>query len=108
MPTPEVTRLIEEYVVENESRCRGLIISGYPRSLADLWHYLEHGVGRVDGAVLLNWHEDAVQAQIEYGASQGQVDLATARTEWKHFKKNVIPVAEYFDSKQLLYVVSNT
>ena len=108
VPTSEVTRLIEDYVGENESRCRGLIISGYPRSLTDLWHYLEHGVGRVDGAVLLNWHEDAIQAQIEYGASQGQVDLATARSEWKHFKKNVIPVAEYFDSKQLLYVVSRT
>ena len=107
MPSPEVTRLIEDYVRENESRLRSLIISGYPRSLNDLWHYLEHGIGRVDGAVLLNWREEAVQAQIEYGASQGQVDLETARNEWKHFKKHVIPVAEYFDAKQMLYVVSD-
>ena len=107
VPSPEVTRLIEDYVRENESRLRSLIISGYPRSLNDLWHYLEHGIGRVDGAVLLNWREEAVQAQIEYGASQGQVDLETARNEWKHFKKHVIPVAEYFDAKQMLYVVSD-
>ena len=90
---------------ENEARSRGLIISGYPRSSSDLWHYLEH-VGRIDGVILLNWHEEAVQAQIEYGASEGQVELEAARAEWKHFKKHVIPVAEYFDFKQLLYVVS--
>ena len=104
----DVTKLIQDYVNQHDSssqRLTGLIISGYPRSSADLWHYLDH-IGRVDGVILLNWREENVQAQIDYGASQGQVELESARREWNQFKKYVIPLAEFFDLKQLLYVVS--
>jgi adenylate kinase len=83
---------------------KGYIISGFPRNMADLHLYLEH-IGRVDGVILLNWHEAALSSQIEYGAKRGQVELSVAKAELKHFKKHVIPVAEFFDYKQLLYVV---
>ena len=83
----EVTKLIQDYVRLHE--CKGLIISGYPRTSGELWHFLNH-VGRVDGVILLNWHEENMQAQIEYGASQGQVELEAARAEWNHFKKYVV------------------
>ena len=35
----------------------------------------------------------------------GGIDIDAAKTELKAFKKHVIPVAEYFDYKRLLYVV---
>ncbi len=84
---------------------QGFLISGYPRHMGDVQDYLEH-IGRVDGVILLNWHEGALSTQIEYGAKKGQVDLKVAKAELQHFKNHVIPVAEFFDFKQLLYVVS--
>ena len=48
----------------------------------------------------------SLERQIEYGARLGEIELDTARLELKNFRKYVIPVAEYFDYKQLLYVVS--
>ena len=39
-------------------------------------------------------------------AKHGVVDLSDAKLELQHFKNQGIPVAEYFDFKQLLYVVS--
>ena len=62
-------------------------------------------IGRVDGAILLNWHDDALQAQIDYGAKEGHIKMSAAKTELRHFKRHVVPVAEFFDFKQLLYVV---
>ena len=81
------------------------VLSGYPRHSADLVDYLGR-VGRVDGAILLNWHDEALEAQIEYGAKEGRIKLAEAKDELRHFKRHVIPVAEFFDFKELLYVVS--
>ena len=91
--------------MQNE-KARGFIISGFPRDSIDLTTYLER-VGRVDGVILLNWHESAILTQIDFGAKQGMVDLDDANTELLHFKKEGIPVAEYFDYKQQLYVVRN-
>ena len=51
---------------------RVFVISGYPRSTADLVHYLEH-LDRIDGAILINWHDEAIQAQIDYGAREGYI-----------------------------------
>ena len=60
----------------------------------------------MDGVILINWHDEAIKAQIEYGAKEGQIELQPAKAELRHFKKHVISVAQYFDFKQLLYVVS--
>ena len=62
---------------------------------------------RVDGVILINWHDEAIKAQIEYGAKEGQIQLQAAKAELRHYKKHVISVAQYFDFKQLLYVVGN-
>ena len=105
LPTKEVTDLLETSLMQNE-KARGFIISGFPRDSIDLTTYLER-VGRVDGVILLNWHESAILTQIDFGAKQGMVDLDDANTELLHFKKEGIPVAEYFDYKQQLYVVRN-
>ena len=86
-------------------KAKGFIISGFPRDTSDLQIYLER-LGRIDGVILLNWHESAILAQINYGAKHGHVNLSEAKAELQHFKKKGIPVAEYFDFKQLLYVVS--
>ena len=83
---------------------KGFVVSGYPRDTADLQSYLDH-VARIDGVILLNWRELAIVKQIEFGAKQGFVNLAAAKAELRHFKRHVIPVAEFFDYKQLLFVV---
>ncbi len=62
-------------------------------------------IGRIDGVILLNWTLTSLERQIEYGARQGEIDLEMAKIELRNFRRNVIPVAEYFDYKQLLYVV---
>ena len=56
--------------------------------------------------ILLNWTVNTLERQVEYGARQGEIDLEQAKTELRNFRQNVLPVAEYFDYKQLLYVVS--
>ena len=81
-------------------------MSGYPRNTADLLNYLDR-LERVDGVILINWHDEAIKAQIEYGAKEGQIQLQAAKAELRHYKKHVISVAQYFDFKQLLYVVGN-
>ena len=73
--------------------------------MRDTSEYLEL-VGRVDGVILLNWHLNTLERQIEYGAQLGEVTLAVAKVELGNFKKHVIPVAEFFDYKQLLYLVT--
>ena len=69
-------------------------------------NYLDR-LERVDGVILINWHDEAIKAQIEYGAKEGQIQLQAAKAELRHYKKHVISVAQYFDFKQLLYVVGN-
>jgi hypothetical protein len=59
----------------------------------------------VDGVILLNWQDSTLEKQIEYGAKIGEIELGQARSELGNFRRNAIPVAEYFDYKQLLYVV---
>lgn len=83
----------------------GFVISAYPRHTADLVLYSEE-LERIDGVILINWHEDAIKKQIEYGARERQIKLDVAKAELRHYKRHVIPVAEFFDFKQLLYVVS--
>ena len=78
---------------------------GYPRNMHDTSEYLELD-GKVDGVILLNWHLNTLERQIEYGAQLGEVDLAAAKVELINFKKQVIPVAEFFDTKQLLHLVT--
>lgn len=62
-------------------------------------------LGRLDGVVLLDWNDDSLETQIEFGAREGKINLDKARQELRNYRKNVIPAAEYFDYKQLLYVV---
>ena len=56
--------------------------------------------------ILLNWDDATLERQIEYGVKMGEIELEAAKAELRNFRRNVIPVAEYFDYKQLLYVVS--
>jgi len=91
--------------IKNKPEAQGFVISGYPRNMRDTSEYLEL-VGRVDGVILLNWHLNTLERQIEYGAQLGEVTLAVAKVELGNFKKHVIPVAEFFDYKQLLYLVT--
>ena len=104
LPSNEVTVLLEAIMMQSE-QAKGFIISGFPRDTNDIQHYLER-IGRMDGTILLNWHESAIVCQIDYGAKLGHVVKSEAQAELQHFKKEGIPVAEYFDFKQLLYVVS--
>ena len=104
LPSNEVTVLLEAIMMQSE-QAKGFIISGFPRDTNDIQNYLER-IGRMDGTILLNWHESAIVCQIDYGAKQGHVVKSEAQAELQHFKKEGIPVAEYFDFKQLLYVVS--
>ena len=63
-------------------------------------------IGRLDGVILLNWDDSTLERQIEYGVKMGEIEFEAAKAELRNFRRNVIPVAEYFDYKQLLYVVS--
>ena len=56
--------------------------------------------------ILLNWDDSTLERQIEYGVKMGEIEFEAAKAELRNFRRNVIPVAEYFDYKQLLYVVS--
>ena len=73
--------------------------------MRDVSEYLEL-IGKVDGVILLNWREETLQRQIEYGAQLGEVDLSVAKLELSNFKKHGIPVAEFFDHKQMLHPVA--
>ena len=70
-----------------------------------LWTYPSQ-IGRLDGVILLNWDDSTLERQIEYGVKMGEIEFEAAKAELRNFRRNVIPVAEYFDYKQLLYVVS--
>ena len=72
--------------------------------MRDTSEYLEL-LGKIDGVILLNWHLQTLERQIEYGAQLGEVELASAKVELGNFKKHVLPVAEFFDSKQMLHLV---
>ena len=98
--------LVAAFKSDAGSTTSAYILSGYPRNTADLLNYLDR-LERVDGVILINWHDEAIKAQIEYGAKEGQIQLEAAKAELRHYKKHVISVAQYFDFKQLLYVVGN-
>ena len=54
---------------------------------------------------MMEMNKITLERQIEYGSKEGQIDLDMAKLELRNFRKNVIPGAEYFDYKRLLYVV---
>ncbi|XP_023340810.1 adenylate kinase isoenzyme 5 [Eurytemora carolleeae] len=91
-------------IINSQATTQGFLVSGYPRSMRDTKEYLET-VGRLDGVILLNWTEKTLQTQIEYGAKFGQVVYDVAKLELANFRQHVLPVAEYFDYKHLLYVI---
>jgi hypothetical protein len=47
-----------------------------------------------------------LERQIDYGAKLGHVVLSLARMELNNFYKNVMPVADYFDQRGMMYAVS--
>lgn len=103
IPTSAVTKELIG-AMKTRSNMKGFIISGYPRNMRDVADYLER-VGRCDGVILINWQDDTLSQQIEYGSQIGEISLEQAKLELSNFRKHVIPVAEYFDYKQLLYVI---
>ena len=105
VPADQVADLLARQLSDDEA-VLAHVVSGFPRTTSDLVNYLERPESRIDGVILINWHEEAIRSQVEYGAKEGQINLSAAKTELKHFKKHVIPVAEFFDFKNLLYVVS--
>ncbi len=104
IPTSQVLHTLMESL-QAKKDVYGYLVSGYPRHLRDVAVYSEK-IGRIDGVILLNWTLVSLERQIEYGARLGEIDLEMAKVELRNFKKNVVPVAQYFDYKQLLYVVS--
>ena len=103
IPTSKVTDTLAN-AFSARPEAQGYVVSGYPRNMRDVADYLEK-IGRLDGVILLDWLDITLERQIEYGAKEGQIDLDQAKLELRNFRKNVIPGAEYFDYKQLLYVV---
>ncbi len=55
--------------------------------------------------ILLNWTLSSLERQIEYGARLGEIDLDLAKIEFRNFRENGQAIANYYDYKQLLYVV---
>jgi hypothetical protein len=62
----------------------------------------------VNGVILVSWRQKVLERQIDYGAKLGHVVLSLARMELNNFYKNVMPVADYFDQRGMLYAVSYT
>jgi hypothetical protein len=62
----------------------------------------------VNGVILVSWRQKVLERQIDYGAKLGHVVLSLARMELNNFYKNVMPVADYFDQRGMLYAVSCT
>ena len=73
--------------------------------MSDTCAFIE-SVGRPEGFILLNWQIPTLERQIEYGAQLGEVDLNIAKQELEIFRKQGIPVAEFFNSKQMLSLVA--
>jgi len=90
--------------IQNKQEAAGFLVSGFPRNIDDTKEF-QRAYGRVDAVLLLNWHLHTLERQIEHGAQSGEVDLHTAMLELAGFKKQVIPVAEHFDHRQLLHLV---
>ncbi|XP_063233560.1 adenylate kinase isoenzyme 5 [Bacillus rossius redtenbacheri] len=81
------------------------LVSGYPRSMRDVVEYSEK-IQVVSGVVLVSWRQKVLERQIEFGAKLGHVVLSLARMELGNFYKNVMPVADYFDQRGMLYAVN--
>ncbi|XP_066939611.1 adenylate kinase isoenzyme 5 isoform X2 [Macrobrachium rosenbergii] len=86
-------------------RCRGYLVSGYPRHMEDVHHYNEK-LGNIDGAILLDWRESTLLNNLEAGARMGTLMLDAARKELSDFHNKVLPVCEHYDNQGLLFVVS--
>ncbi|XP_069948782.1 adenylate kinase isoenzyme 5 isoform X2 [Cherax quadricarinatus] len=86
-------------------RCKGYLVSGYPRHMDDVHHYNEK-LGNIDGAILLDWRESALLSNLEAGARMGTLMLDAARKDLSEFHSKVLPVCEHFDNQGLLFVVS--
>lgn len=104
IPTRQITATLMASI-KSKPGAEGFLVSGYPRNMRDTSEYLEL-LGKIDGVILLNWHLQTLERQIEYGAQLGEVELASAKVELGNFKKHVLPVAEFFDSKQMLHLVT--
>ena len=61
----------------------------------------------VNGVIIVSWRQKVLERQIDYGAKLGHVVLSLAKMELNNFYKNVMPVADYFDQRGMLYAVSN-
>ncbi|XP_049831409.1 uncharacterized protein LOC126272536 isoform X2 [Schistocerca gregaria] len=81
------------------------LVSGYPRSMRDVVEYTEK-IQIVNGVILVSWRQKVLERQIEYGAKLGHVVLSLARMELNNFYKHVMPVADYFDQRGMLYAVN--
>ncbi|XP_037788581.1 adenylate kinase isoenzyme 5-like [Penaeus monodon] len=86
-------------------RCRGYLVSGYPRHMDDV-HQYNQKLGNIDGAILLDWRESTLLNKLEAGARVGTLMLDAARKELSDFHSKVLPVCEHYDNLGLLYVVS--
>ncbi|KAG0720617.1 Adenylate kinase isoenzyme 5 [Chionoecetes opilio] len=108
-------------------RCKGYLVSGYPRHQDDVHHYNEKlgrptgaillewdratlikniEMGNIDGAILLDWRESTLLNNLEAGARMGSLMLEAAKKELTDFTTKVLPVCEFYDNLGMLYVVS--
>ncbi|KAJ9587874.1 hypothetical protein L9F63_018686, partial [Diploptera punctata] len=78
------------------------LVSGYPRNMRDVVEYSDK-IQVVNGVILVSWRQKVLERQIDYGAKLGHVVLSLAKMELNNFYKNVMPVADYFDQRGMLY-----
>ncbi|KDR22222.1 hypothetical protein L798_01828, partial [Zootermopsis nevadensis] len=81
------------------------LVSGYPRNMRDVVEYSEK-IQVVNGVILVSWRQKVLERQIDYGAKLGHVVLSLAKMELNNFYKNVMPVADYFDQREMLHAVN--
>ncbi|CAG0882831.1 unnamed protein product [Cyprideis torosa] len=99
-PSVLVGMVMMEMVMSPEAEV--FVITGFPRNMDDLMDYAQKIV-RVDGAVLIDWEEESLKRQVEYGAKLGEVDFKVAMRELQQFFENVIPVTHFLKNKKLLH-----
>ncbi|PAA76262.1 hypothetical protein BOX15_Mlig009369g1, partial [Macrostomum lignano] len=84
-----------------DDSCRGLVIEGYPRSLAQLEDYMEH-IQRVDHALLLDFEESSLQQRLLSEDKHQPGDIARRISE---FKTACLPACRVLDEDGKLLVL---
>ncbi|KAL5011338.1 hypothetical protein ScPMuIL_009889 [Solemya velum] len=103
----ELTVEVLVNTLKQHKNAKGFIIEGYPRTMKQVEEY-EKLVGRVDLVFLLDCEEYyCTQRLLRRGAETGRPDdnIHAIAKRLASFKKNVLPVAKYYEDKGCLVVL---